>query len=96
MQSDNHSSDVPRNKPNALPSANIFLSTGNTIAIYTVFCVLLRMREKLGLEAMLEYVAAYLKMIERRNPKVKTAVGQALQLTEVEKIYDDTVHSNDM
>ena len=64
----------------------------NSIAIYTVLSILIKMKNSLGLEATLEYVDKYLGTIEKHNPQVKHAVSQALQLISVEKIYKEAMH----
>ena len=71
---------------------NIFLSSDNMIAIYTVLSILIKMKRLLGLEAMLEYIQRYLETIEKRHPPIKQAVSQAIQLISVEKIYKEAVN----
>ena len=63
----------------------------NSIAVYTVLCVLRRMQTQLGLEAMLEYMEEYLMAIERNNPMLKDAVSKAISMISVKKIYKNTV-----
>lgn len=70
---------------------NIFTSSANSISIYTVLCILRRMKEELGLEAMLEYYGKYLEIIETHNPELKSAVNKALALMSVEKMYKDAM-----
>ncbi len=79
------------------PKANLttLFSPGQTIAIYTVMRILLLMKARLGLEAMLEYVSQYLKIIESYNPQIKNAVSQAVELISVEKVYKETVHGKE-
>lgn len=72
-------------------SPHIFTSDKNSIAIYTVICILQRMRSQLGLEAMLEYAEKYLETIEKNNPELKSAVAKALCLMSVERIYRNAV-----
>jgi len=64
-----------------------FLSSDNTIAIFTTLSILLKMKNRLGLEAMMEYMEFYLATIERHNPRFKGAVEQAMALVSVEKMY---------
>lgn len=73
--------------------ANIFFSGANTIAIYTALCVLQRMKEKLGLEAMLEYIEGYRKTIDRSHPDIQSAVEKALVLINVENIYKEALEN---
>ena len=85
------------NPANNSPIPKVKISTplfnyDNTIAVYTVLTILLVMKRKLGLEAMLEYVERYLTTIERSNPKFRLAVSHALSLINVEKLYRDATH----
>lgn len=66
-------------------------SPANTVAIYTVLRVLIKMRDSLGLEAMHEYMAKYLSIMEAYNPKMQEAVSKALTVINVEKIYVDAM-----
>jgi hypothetical protein len=49
-----------------------------TIAVYTVLLVLSRMRERLGVEAMVEFIDRYTATIERLDPEIKDAVNHEL------------------
>ncbi len=69
----------------------ILLKPKNWIIIYTVVCILNKMRKQLGLEAMLEYLEKFQVSIEAHNPKLKEAVAQALLLMPVEKMYRDAI-----
>lgn len=44
---------------------NMFTNSANSIAIYTVLCILRRMKREVGLEAMLEYLDKYLGPLKR-------------------------------
>ncbi len=70
---------------------NILTNSTNSIAIYTVMCILRRMKDQLGLEAMLEYHARYLETIETHNPQLKQAITKALCLMSVEKMYREAM-----
>lgn len=80
------SAKIPRQ-----PAPNIFTTPANSVSIYTVLCILRRMKYQLGLEAMLEYHARYLETIETHNPQLKQAVAKALGLMSVEKMYKDAM-----
>ena len=45
----------------------------HSVATYTVLCILKKMRDQMGLEAMIEYLEKYLETIETYNPKLKMA-----------------------
>ena len=62
-----------------------------TIAIYTVLCVLRTMKECLGLEAMLEYLERYLRLIDSHNPQLKSAVQNGIARMSMEKMYRDAI-----
>jgi len=82
---DEYAKDIPASYPKrpALP----FLTPENTIAIFTTLSILLKMKNQLGLEAMMEYMEFYLLTIEKHNPRFKGAVDQALALMSVQKMY---------
>ncbi len=61
----------------------------NAVAIYTILAILTRLKTKVGLEAMLEYIEHYKKLIERYNPDFREAVDEAMALLNVEKMYRD-------
>ena len=64
------------------------------ISIYTGLCILRKMRYQLGLEAMMEYMDTYIHAMEEKNPILKTAVGQAVTVISVERIYDEACGRN--
>lgn len=68
-----------------------FTLPSHSIAVYTVLRVLCRMRARLGLEAMLEYLEKYVAMIEDHNPKLEGAVNEALAVISVEKMYWEAI-----
>ena len=68
-------------------SPNMLKSPNSTVAIYTVLTILVKMKNSLGLEAMLEYIENYLSAIEKTHPDIKLAVAKALTMMSIEKIY---------
>lgn len=68
-----------------------FPSKTNSVAhnteVYTILCVLRKMRNQLSLEAMLEYKDRYIDLIDQSNPKLKEAVEKVLSARKVEMIY---------
>lgn len=70
------------------PGENFFTSRNNQMVIYIASRILWAMKEQLGLEAMLEYLAKYIEMVNTHNPIVKEAVTQAVQLMDVKKMYE--------
>lgn len=69
----------------------MFTTSTNSIAIYTVLCILRRMKREIGLEAMLEYLDKYLETIEAHNFELKQAVHKALGMMSVGKMYKDAM-----
>ena len=70
---------------------NFLAKQNNWIPIYTIVCILNKMRHELGLEATLEYIEKYKMTIEENNPKLKFAVDKALAMMSVEKMYKDAM-----
>ncbi len=70
----------------------IFLG-GNMAVIYTMLSILVMMKKQLGLEAMLEYMEEYLRVVGEGNLKVQFAVRRALAMMSVEKMYHDAVQT---
>ena len=66
-----------------------FLRYENSVAVYTVLCVLLKMKDEVGLEAMLEYMEKYIEVIGSSNKKLRKAVFIALENLDSRKIYED-------
>ena len=86
-------SKQPSNSPSRKePNQESQLAVHNTIAVYTVLSILVKMKNSLGLEAMLEYIQLYLDSIEKNNPRIKHAASLAIKLISVEKIYNEAVH----
>ena len=59
------------------------------VAFYTLLTVLVKMKKELGLEAMLEYMAMYLKEIDSHNPKLSIAVAKTLENIPIEVFYHE-------
>lgn len=75
---------------NKLSKRNSFLfPPEHMVAFYTLLAVLLKMRKDLGLEAMLEYMALYLKVIDSHNPQIAMAVTKTLEIIPVEVLYHE-------
>ncbi|MBU0468252.1 MAG: hypothetical protein KKD07_06460 [Candidatus Omnitrophica bacterium] len=66
---------------------NLLKSPVNEITIYTVMKVLARMKEYLGLEAMLQYMERYSMFIEKQNPELKKTVRKAIVNLDVVNMY---------
>ena len=83
------SKDIPHGPQD---SASVIVSSPQSIAVYTVLRILLQMKSQLGLEAMLEYIRSYLNVVEQYNPQIKNAVSRAVEIINVSKVYEETVH----
>jgi hypothetical protein len=60
-----------------------------SVNTYITLFILKRMKEILGLEAMVEYLDTYLVNIEEYNEEVKMAVEHALKRINVARIYEE-------
>jgi hypothetical protein len=93
MTSDEQNDKVPEvSFPNDTP---IFLKN-NAVALYTMLAILTRLKSEVGLEAMLEYIEHYQKLIERYNPDFRQAVNGALDLMDVVKMYRDITENENV
>ena len=70
---------------------NIFFSPRSIVTLYTSLRILLVMRKKLGLEAMLEYLDKYVENLEKDNVQMKRAVTRALLFIDTKKLYEKTM-----
>ncbi len=79
-----------RLKANEHPKSflNLINTPSNLIAIYTAVRILEEMRNKLGLEAMLEYLKSYRDEVEKESPRLKLAVNDAVKYLNVERLYE--------
>ena len=76
---------IPHNSPQSTPR-NYKIT--DSIAVYTHLRILVRMRQELGLEAMLEYMDNYVACIAEHNPELGKAVEKALSMMSVRRIYN--------
>ncbi|MCB9771313.1 MAG: hypothetical protein H6754_02015 [Candidatus Omnitrophica bacterium] len=82
------SGDDKAPRVNSQSDTSVFLKD-NGVAIYTILAMLTRIKNTVGLEAMLEYMDHYQKLIEQHNPHFRDAVKEALGIKNVEKMYRD-------
>ena len=80
---------TPNSSNNPAQKRSMFFAPEHMVGFYTLLAVLLKMKKDLGLEAMLEYMACYLKVIGSHNPKLVKAVSQTLEIIPVEVIYHE-------
>jgi len=59
-----------------------------TIAVYTVLLVLRNMKERVGIEAMVEFIDRYTSTIEQLNPDIKEAVNYELLERALHGLYE--------
>ena len=83
--------------PHNIPKLKLvpFKDAESAISLYALLSVFRRMRNQLGLEVMLEYMDFYHTRIEKHNPQFQQAVGKALELINVEKIYEDAMRNGE-
>ena len=60
-----------------------------TLAIYTILTILMRMKSDFGFEAMLEYMDKYLRALETHTPEIRMAVVRALEVVNLHRIYKE-------
>ena len=58
------------------------------ISIYTVLLILRNMRDRLGIEAMVDFLEQYTKTIERVSPDIKEAVNDELLDRSLHELYE--------
>ena len=63
----------------------------HAVAFFTLLSILLKMKQEVGLESMLEFMTEYRGVIAQFNPKIRSAVDEALLSIPVEKIYRNMV-----
>lgn len=78
-------------KNEAVPPGNTSPNTLDqfSVSTYTMLKILDKMRQELGLEAMIEYLSMYLETIEMHNSKLKMAVNEALKVYSTATIYKE-------
>ena len=70
------------------PGSNEIFSPKDLISVYTVLLDLSQMKNRLGLEVMLEYADCYIRIVEARHPQLKKALLVSLQSTSIEQLYE--------
>lgn len=92
MSESNNWSNNPTGFKSNKESLSGFEQVGhNTVAVYIVLALVMRMKDTLGLEAMLEYIATYLRTIEKHNPLIQQAASLAISHINVENIYKEAI-----
>ncbi len=85
----NHGENIKKPSEVSPQAHNLLFPQQHSVAFYTFLSILLRMKNELGLEAMLEYMAKYLTAIDSHNPKIAAAVGKALNAIPVAVIFHE-------
>lgn len=80
MGIENYKSKI-QNSPKRFPAAQI--PSERIITIYTVFYFLIRMKERMGLEGMLEYIESYMKEVDEFCPQMPEAIVEAVKTIQV-------------
>ncbi|MFA5088121.1 MAG: hypothetical protein WC552_03700 [Candidatus Omnitrophota bacterium] len=79
--------DSSSKKLNSFSSDYLFKE--NTLVVYTILLIMVKMRKELGLEVMLEYMDKYVAITAEHHPKLRYAVGEALSMFSIKKMYQD-------
>ena len=80
-------SQIPEGTPAS--GDKLTVAPRNSVIVYTMACILSRMRDTLGLEAMVEYIDGYRRAIEKHNPLMRSAVEKVLRSVNIQKLYTD-------
>jgi len=67
----------------------------NSIAVYTALRLLQRMKNQLGLEAMIEYIDIYINVVNKENENLKKVVDMSINVVDINKIYQQVRRNND-
>lgn len=67
------------------------MKLGNNFPVFMAIMTLVKIKQELGLEAMVEYVDHYVEVINENNPKLGDAYQQAMKFINVEKIYQEMI-----
>jgi len=65
-----------------------FLLNSRLVSVYTVLLILRNMRDRLGIEAMVDFLERYTKTIERVTPEIKEAVNDELLERALHGLYE--------
>ena len=86
---------TPENKNSPkFPTYNS-VSVGQMVTIYVLMVVLSQMKQRLGLEAVLEYIEKSKSNLEKDNPTLTNSVKYALTTVNIEKIYKDASYEQE-
>lgn len=88
--------DHPREEPDTSsppPNTPDFFKS-NAIGFYIMLALLVEIKKTVGLEAMLEYIAHYMRDLEQHNPELRDAVRHVLGHMNVEKMYREVTRND--
>ena len=86
---------IPENKSFHKILISRSVSEEQEIAVYVLLVVLSKMKQRLGLEAVLEYIEKSKYNFRKNNPALIKTVNYALTRVNVEKIYKDASYGQD-
>lgn len=66
-----------------------------TLTVYIVIRLLKQIKNRMGLEAMIEYMDHFIQKQENRHPQFPQAFSLAMNQEKLETIYDNTVKSKE-
>lgn len=84
MEFQNHHKDFPTEKKHNPTTPQ---PLNHTLSIYTGLTILIQMKRRLGLEAMLEYMDYCVQSMDQSDPRLKDAVAHVLTGSKIDKLY---------
>lgn len=63
--------------------------SGQFISVYTTLRILLKMKQDIGLEAMLEYAEGCVGEIEKHNQPIREITDWILEVTDIRRIFNE-------
>ena len=65
----------------------VIVSSSHYLSIYVIFCILLEIKNQIGLEAMLEYIHKYMQRFKESYPRKGEVVKKEIMKVDVLKMY---------
>ena len=82
---------VPSGKENLTPSPNNYPHRDHLVILFTGTAILLKMKQTLGMEAMLEYMEEFFREYEQKCPLVRAAVMRMMNQVSVQTLYKEAM-----
>jgi hypothetical protein len=83
--------DKRSEKEKLIPSPNQLPHQNHLVVLFTGTAILLKMKQTLGMEAMLEYMESFFIEYEQQHPLVQTAVLRMMNQVSVQTLYKEAM-----